>query len=206
MESKTKKDRVEIPYRAELLRKALHLPALVIPAGIYWLGRPAALWVLVPLAVLTLGLEWARVRYDVVASVIHRVFGGMMRPDERPPPGSPVVINGATWIVLSSVLVVSIYPPTVAAAALATLLVGDAAAALVGRPFGRHRWPGSHKSVEGSLAFLIAAFAALMVFGVWRWPAALTAAGAATLIELLPLPVNDNLSVPVVAGAVLWIL
>lgn len=35
---------------------------------------------------------------------------------------------------------------------------GDAAASLVGKRFGRYHWPGTKKTVEGTLAFIIAVF------------------------------------------------
>jgi len=35
---------------------------------------------------------------------------------------------------------------------------GDAAASIVGKRFGRYRWPGTKKTVEGTAAFIIAVF------------------------------------------------
>lgn len=44
---------------------------------------------------------------------------------------------------------------------------GDAAASLVGKRFGRCHWPGTKKTVEGTLAFIIAVFmsSSLIIYG-----------------------------------------
>lgn len=47
---------------------------------------------------------------------------------------------------------VALLPP------LFNLCVGDAAAALVGQRYGRHHWPRSSKTIEGSLSFVISSW------------------------------------------------
>lgn len=102
--------------------------------------------------------------------------------------------------------------------------MGDAAASLVGRRFGRHKWLwGGGKSLEGSFAFAVAVscgllFARMCLF-VGRWPIdghsqennipwpvaaakALLAAGGASTTEAILTGCNDNVVVPVV----LWLL
>jgi dolichol kinase len=100
--------------------------------------------------------------------------------------------------------------------------MGDAAASLIGRRYGRRKWPwAGGKSLEGSLAFAIAVTIGLVFGKVWlrlgqweaggfgsilEWPvvigkAALCAAGA-SLNEAVLTGGNDNVVVPVV----LWVL
>ena len=195
-----------LPYRVELKRKAIHLGALVLPLAILALPTPLARGVLTALAVVAVSMDVARQRVPAVRDVlVDKVFGWMMRPEELPPFGGPLVFNGAVWMCLSAALCAWLFPPTVGAAALAMLMVGDGAAALVGRKLGRTKWPGTPKSVEGSVAYGVAAF--LTGLAVTTWPdAALTAwacgVGAVVggALEAMPIPLNDNVRVPVPSG------
>src|SRR5690606_29012949 len=86
---------------------------------------------------------------------------------------------------------------TALAAGILVLAWGDAAAALIGRRWGRHRYrvgPG-WRSVEGSAAMCIVAIIALLV---------LAAAGAATLLEAASRWGADNLLVPLGTSFLLW--
>ncbi len=194
-----------LSYRGELLRKALHLLALIIPIGMLHVPRPTALAVLWPLALAALGADVLRARWPTFHRVIRKLFGYMMRPEELPPAGGPLAINGATWVLLSSALLATLFPLSLAATAFALFMVGDAVAAIIGRRFGRHCWPGSRRTLEGSLAFFGAALLTVRFFPVPSTHGVL-AALLATLLEALPLPLNDNLRVPLAVALLLWLL
>ncbi len=196
----------EIPYRAELLRKSLHLLALVIPASMLYLGKTTSLLILVPFCGLAIFTEIARVRFQTVADIVETIFGGMMRNHERPAIGDAVVINGATWVLLTATLLVVIFPVEVAACAMIMFMIGDAAAALVGRRFGKTHWFGTSKTVEGSLAFLATALGILLLFDILPLPYSLAVAIFAAALELIPLRINDNLYVPLLSASLIYCL
>ena len=209
-----------ISYKAEIFRKSLHLLALVVPIGMYILGKKLALVLLIPTILLALTIEWARVRSETVARCVHLVFGFMMREDEIPPIGGRVKINGATWILISAAVLLLLFPVHIAVVSLVVFMASDAAAALIGRPFGKHKWGNSAKSIEGSGAFFGTALFLLLLLGSWmpelsstrgeiahawveEWPVYAFIAACAAIVEALPIPINDNLRVPVVIGILL---
>lgn len=189
-----------IPLRSELLRKALHLIALVVPLGMGWLGTGWALAVLVPSAVLAVVADVLRTRSAGFAAFIHRVFGVMMRAEEVPPVGGPVRVNGATWVLVTAAFLTFVFPLRIAVPIFAMFMVSDAAAAIVGRTLGRHHWPGSRRTLEGSAAFVVVGVVLLWSFAAIAMWVAGVAAVVGALVEHRPGPFNDNFIVPVVAA------
>jgi len=102
-------------------------------------------------------------------------------------------------------------PKLAALVAIYTLAVADPLAAIVGIRFGRRRL-AHNRTLEGSLAFLVAAVAVAALVLRWGTDAAVpTIAGASTLIgiaaatcELLPLRIDDNLTIPLFVGFATW--
>ena len=194
----------DISYLSELKRKFLHLLALIIPFCIYLIGKEKALWILIPLSTLALILEVARVRVQRIASLIYFMAGPIMRTEEKPPIGSPIAINGASWVVISATLLTIVFPVYIACASLSMFMLGDAAAALVGRKFGNLNWPQSKKTIEGSLAFWVISGVTLLVLNFLPWYAAILVSGIAMILEVLPLPINDNVRVPILVGFIIF--
>ncbi len=105
-----------------------------------------------------------------------------------------------------------------AAAAILMWGTGDAAAALVGIPFGRHkvksRWTDGKKSWEGSAAMLLVSFLSglvvLLLAQKAALPRALCAAGIAAVLgtatELFSPSEYDTVTVPVIITAALLLL
>lgn len=99
---------------------------------------------------------------------------------------------------------------------LLVVALADAAAALVGRPFGKHKFAigTSVRSVEGSLAFFLVAFATTWIAlslslpfdGTWVTVAvSLVVATLCTVAEAVSQRGWDNATVPLVAYAVLLV-
>ncbi len=86
-------------------------------------------------------------------------------------------------------------------------MLGDAFAALAGRAYGRTRFFG--KSLEGYAAGLLVCLG----WGAWvalgghlPWPVVIVGAMVASLVELLPIPLDDNLAVTLAAGYAMKLL
>jgi len=107
----------------------------------------------------------------------------------------------------------------IAAAAWGILAFGDGAATLVGQRVGGRRWPWNHdKTIGGSAAFVLCASAGGILLAWWTRPnvapppsfwfvllAPIAAAFAAGAVETVPVRLDDNISVPAAAAAVLWL-
>ena len=97
-----------------------------------------------------------------------------------------------------------IFPHPASYAAIAMFCLGDSAASLFGGLISTSLPFNKGKTWEGSLAGFFFAFLAGTFFVSPLF--ALAGAAIAMTIEVLPLPINDNILVPVITGAALTIL
>ena len=189
----------------EMKRKAIHLSTFLIPL-IYLDHRVTRKEMTLGLALamlLLVILEVVRLRARVFRIFFHHLLGDQLRRRERRD------MLGGTYLVLGFLLSVLAFPPVVAVAACEFLVLGDTAAALVGKSIGRIR--AFDKTLEGSLAcFLVCAAVgwALSAMHPAQLPLPVALAGAfvATIFEILPVPVDDNLKIPLSAGLVMHFL
>lgn len=98
-------------------------------------------------------------------------------------------------------LLLLMFYPVAAAGGILVLTLSDSVAALVGVR-GRHRIASLNKTFEGSAAMFLCSVAVLFALGVPAYLALLVAL-VATVVEALPLPVDDNFLIPMVVGLLL---
>lgn len=182
--------------RTEILRKLLHLVALLIPFGILYLPGHAAAAVLIPVTAAVVAGDVLRRKWGVLERLFLKIFGGLLRPSEA------TQLTGATWYFVAGLICLFLFDRPVAFTAMAFMIVGDAAAALTGMRFGRiHITAG--KSLEGTLACMAACVLFWCLFPVAGFAMALAAAILTGLLEMIPMKINDNLAVPIICGFVL---
>jgi uncharacterized protein (TIGR00297 family) len=146
--------------------------------------------------------------------VLPRIGGRRLYRPADEARGFPIGILIYPLAVLLLILVFS-SRPEIAAAAWGILAFGDGAATLVGARVGGRRLPwNADKTIAGTIGFVVCATAGGIALTWWTRPdgsrwftvlAPLAAAIAAALVESMPVRVDDNVSVPVAAGGVLWI-
>lgn len=194
-------------FLSELRRKAIHLSFLVLPLDLLvevlpW-PRGRAQWTLL-LALLALGalaLDLLRLRERRVRRLFRDFVGGMLREHER------FGLLGSTYLLMAALLAVDLFPRPVAAAAIGFTVLGDAFAAIVGKAWGRTRVFG--KTLEGALGGLAAclAWAAFLAsFGHLPWTVLVAGALVASLAEILPIPLDDNLGMTLLSGVLMRLL
>jgi len=103
------------------------------------------------------------------------------------------------------VLSLIIFPPPTGYATIAILTLGDGFAALSGKKFGKTQFPfNKAKYLEGSFfGFFFAFLGAFFFVDPIR---AFIGAMVGMLVECLPMPISDNLTIPLISGVALSLL
>lgn len=178
-------------------RRVFHATFGLLFAGLLHFLAPERLLaagVLGGLTAALLAADLVRLRWPAA----NRLFFLALRPFASPREATGIA--SSTWFVGGCAATVALFPLDVAVPAIVVLAVADPLASYLGWRWGRRRFGTG--TVEGAVVFLAAAFGVLVPFvGVG---AAGAAALAVTLAEAAPWPVDDNLTIPVVTGALLW--
>lgn len=197
----------DITFRNELLRKGIHLSSLAIPAIYTGVDQALAIALLAPLAVVSVVVDILSHTSPAVGKIIGMLFGHLLRPHELR--NDKILLNGASYVLISALLCVVIFPKIVMITAFSVLIVSDTAAALFGRRFGRHTF--FDKSLEGAIAFTISAVGVVCVIGLLSgcpagfYAAGIAAGAAGAVVEAasIRLRFDDNLSIPLSVGTTL---
>ncbi|MDR3013176.1 MAG: hypothetical protein LBU70_08205 [Chitinispirillales bacterium] len=217
--------------KEEITRKLLHLFALLMPAGIFYLPDERlaemmgfAVPYAVPVGILaflffgSVIVEQVRFRVPAVQKIFYKCFGHMLRQEED------AKITGSTYVIGAALIcsLIFINHRHISMMALTLFILGDAIAAVVGLSVGRIKI--GKKSLEGSTAcftLCMILFYALFPHLPWVLDAwggtvnvwiALAAAFSITIFELIPLKItnklviNDNLAVPVITGGIMLLM
>ena len=144
-----------------------------------------------------LGLDLLRFRIQWLNQQFLRWLSPLLKSDEGRR------LTGATYLMVGALFTFLLFGPEVAVPALLFLSLGDPAAAVVGR-----RMPGPRifgKSPGGTAAFValgLVTVGALTGSGAVEYHCGLLiGALIAGLVELAPVDLDDNLTIPLIAGA-----
>ena len=185
-------------------RKLYHLlGGLGLLSLYYLLGRQNALICYGILTAAVLVIDITRLRVPAFNRFVQSRFSSFIRKNEADK------LTGTAPYVLGIGLSLLLYRTDIATAAICFLAFGDVAATAVGEKYGRTKISGE-KSLEGTLAFAAVAITVgflLPLTGV-HLVSGIVLAGAITAagVELIPLPVNDNLVIPLVSGGVMELI
>ena len=140
---------------------------------------------------------------DVVrlrVSALNRAFFLVLRVFASPREAEGIA--SSTWYVAGCALTVALFPLDLSVPAILVLALADPVASHFGRRWGRR--PLGKGTVEGSALFLLVSLAVLLAL-VPPIPA-VVAALVVTWVERTPWRLDDNLTVPLATGTVLWVL
>jgi dolichol kinase len=194
-------------WLTEARRKAIHLAFILLPLDVLhgWLPWPhtTSAWrfVLLLAVLIAVVIDVVRIHQRRVRQWFKRFLGELIREHER------FNLLGSTYLLIAALLALEIFPRPIAATALGFTVLGDGLAALAGRAYGRTRFFG--KSLEGYAAGLVACLvwgSYVVLTGHSSWSVVVVGALVASLVELLPIPLDDNLAVTLAAGYAMRLL
>lgn len=188
----------------ETSRKLVHLIALLIPLLYYLLPRSLSALLLAVFALLFILIDYVRLHVGSVKKLFMLLFGQLLRRKELS------TLTGGSYLLLASLVALAIFPNRgVFIAAVSFLVIGDTVAALFGLRFGRTRL--FRKTIAGTFACLVSCL--IIAYVVYKLPntnlpfvVGIIGAVIATIVEALPIEVNDNVIIPIFAGAVMQII
>ncbi len=152
-------------------------------------------------------LDRVRIHYPELVQKIPQVNAAFFRAEEQ------LKESAMIPYAIAVLLTILTFPKVIALIAIYTLAISDPLSALVGITWGR-RHLVADKTIEGSLAFLGATFVvAVVALSTMTEAPAGSIAGAAlsiglagAILEMLPLRIDDNLTIPLLVGFASWIV
>jgi len=173
----------------------------IVVAALY-LPRLALLISVCVATLIFLSFELMRFRVSVVNRWFLSNFSSLLREEETSR------FTGTSYMLVASLIAFLTFDRDIAILALSFLAVGDAMGTIVGTLIGKRRL--LRKTLEGDLACLLSCTVIGLIFyyigfGV---PLLTILAGAvsAAIIEAIGLPINDNLTIPIIAGLIMTLI
>jgi dolichol kinase len=171
-----------------------------MPLFIYYLGKNTTLLLLTLLLLLTI-LTSITYKKQIHTPILYQLIDKLERPTVKKT--SPA--QGAIYYIIGIILSLLLFTTPIALTCIIATSLGDAASTIIGKNHGAHKIPyNTHKSIEGSTACLI--FATIGATTQISPILAIIAGITSTITESLPLPLNDNLSIPLSIGITLTII
>lgn len=186
-----KNDTVHIKH--ELIRKSIHLACTILPL-IYWLYLSRE-QIIIICGFITVGFitgEILRFKNKKFSYWFERIFFKLLRDDEK-----KNKITGATYLFVSLTIIFIFFEKHVSIPAALILTLADSFAAIIGKTYGRTKF--LNKTVTGSLTFFLVGFVILFTLLPGLGWLSLVVVLLLTFIEALPIPVSDNLTLPISA-------
>lgn len=116
--------------------------------------------------------------------------------------------SGTTYSLMGCTIIVITMPKAIGITAILFNIFGDLFATIVGKTIGKVNIV-NNKTLEGSTACFVSMFLVVL----WShfklflpWIPGLAGAFIGTVIELVALKLNDNLTIPILSGVTMWLL
>ena len=183
--------------RNDFVREVIHASGFFVPLIASLIGLPIVVLLIFGVITLYAGSELLRLdgkNLPVISAITRRAASQSEMYDFAAAP---------IYFAIGILAALLLFPAPASSAAIAIFALGDSTASIFGGLISRTPLPfNKGKTLEGSLAGFFFAFLAGSVYISPFW--ALIGAAVAMTVEWLPLPVNDNILIPVFTGLALW--
>ena len=186
-----------LPSSRDLIRETIHIGSFLVPIVCqYFLNPYWMLWLIFAVTILYAVSELARLEGRDLPILSSITWRATTKTELYEFATAPILF--ASGIMLSLVL----FPPPISYATIAILTLGDGFATIFGKIFGRIQFPfNKGRTLEGSICGFAFAFVGATLFV--NPSKALVGALVGMIVESLPLPLSDNIMVPLVSGIAL---
>ncbi|MGK5082431.1 diacylglycerol/polyprenol kinase family protein [Bdellovibrionota bacterium FG-1] len=201
--------RLQVRTDLHLARKIWHMFMGMVIAFVYLSGIQVgmAMVILGSCLGINLFLETVRLQVPGINDRVVKVMGPVMRACEVNR------VSGVPYYIAASMLAIAIFPKPVAVLSILYLACGDPIASFFGILYGKKSIRFANgKSLIGTLAGILTCTVVTFVFlktvpvsGASLAVLTLTGGLAGGLAELVPLEMDDNFTIPVISGFVLWL-
>ncbi len=182
--------------KSEYSRKAIHLSNSIIPLSYYYFfpDKIDMIIIIVSFLIICFFIEIYRKNNLMLSRIFSNWFEFMMRDEEK-----KGELTGATWVIVGALFTILLVPDPFNIMSLLFLSFGDTFAAIIGKKFPFIKL--GRKTLSGSIAGFFACLAIGLVIDInITYEIIILGAFMAMFIEALPMPVNDNVSIPVFSG------
>ncbi len=188
-----------ISIKNELLRKSIHICNSLFAYSLFIFDQREFSIIIGFCTISIILFEIVRINFQKVNILFIKIFGPIIRDFEG---GGR--LTGATYVMISSFFVLVLFDKYVCITSILIMSYSDTAAAIIGKKYGRTRI--FKKTLEGSLAFFVTSLIILLIIAPEvSLGLGLIAIIIATLVESLPINIDDNLSVPLIIALILSI-
>ena len=187
--------------KSEYIRKLIHLSNLTIPISYYYVFQDKTFFLLCLffLVLIFISIDLLREKNKYIKIFFNLFFNRMMRKHEL-----DGALTGASWVMISAFVTILIFPKNIAILSLIFMSIGDTVAGLVGRRIGKLKI--GEKTVEGFVFGFLAC--ALISYNYKLIPFSISIYGSLVgmIFEVLPLPLDDNLKIPLSSASIMYII
>ena len=185
----------------EYIRKGIHLLNLAIPLSYFYVftEKWEYLKILSLITLVFMVIDISRHFVPLIKSIFSFFFDKMLREHEL-----KGKLTGATWVMIASCVSITLFSKPVAILSLVYMSLGDTAAGLIGQKYGKHRI--GNKTWEGFVAGLIVCIIIAINYDMLPKYIALSGALVAMIMEIMPIPLDDNFKIPLGSGGIMMML